>query len=713
MNRRYALLGLGKQRCSESLDWIARTDSMRAVREGLLWLTPCLLVSAIFLMLAAMIDMTFGADSLSADLLAIHRGINKFIPLLAAASIAYMLSIKKRLPRLPIASLCFAYVSIAASLLEAHSGAALTLLLFVAITTPLVTVPLLAFLYRQPWTNVTRDEIAGENVKNALNLIVPGILGGLLVAFVLKMLLMLPAFDSVLLKLELDIGGSPALSGSTFAAVNSLLWFFGIHGYHALLPLIDAMDSALRLNQTAVAMGMPPSHPINSAFLASFVFIGGSGATLSLVIATLLLCKNRMLRLLALASIPIGLLNVNEILLFGLPIIFNPRLLVPFVLVPVANVLLGLAAMTAGLVSPTITLVPFNSPIGLNAYLATGGDAAAIGLQAALLLMGTLIYAPFIRRIDELSDETTQIHLQSLDTTYSQLHEEATLYGYDPVINANSLRTSHYKNAVRLATMTEQDFFLEYQPQVCANTRLFTGCEALLRSRDPHGKVRSAGEFMAWLEDARLMKQVDLWVARAAVRQHHVWRGQGLDIPFTINITAETLADPEACMKLIDHLQGAGGYISVEITEKSLIADASHLQSVMAAFHRVGAKVYIDDFGTGYSAIAYLHRFQIDAIKIDRSFVLALDDEKGRKVMRGVLGFAEELGLATIVEGVETEAQMTALQSRHPISVQGWLFSKALPGDALPAYIARLRQQSGGIAHARPTAAIPTPATQA
>src|SRR5690606_6623356 len=113
------------------------------------------------------------------------------------------------------------------------------------------------------------------------------------------------------------------------------------------------------------------------------------------------------------------------------------------------------------------------------------------------------------------------------------------------------------------------------------------------------------------------------------VRQCLAWRAQGFTLPMTINVTSGTLTTPSFLDKLIDILAQAQGQVPVELTEDALVEDAQVLHTAFSRLHGIGARVYIDDFGTGYSALSYLHQFQIDAVKIDRSFVLAQSHDRG------------------------------------------------------------------------------------
>ena len=671
---------------------LASANALRAIREGLLWTLPCLLVSALLLILSVCARQ-FGLPGDIADLLAnAHRKLSGIMPLLAGMSVGYMLSIRHRLPHLPTALLCLSYVVIAESLLAPYPRAASTLLLFIAILAPLAAVPLMARLHRRRWTQLAPDGLVGENVRDALNMIVPGLLTAGLLMAALSAALRIPAVAQFDIPLSLASLDSPYTSGAAVAALNSLLWFFGIHGAHAMAPIMDVLDQATQLNATTAAAGYESVYALNGTLLGAFVFIGGAGATMSLALAILLFSRSESLRVLALASIPVSLLNVNEILLFGLPLILNPRLLLPFVLTPVVNVLVALAVVQLGWMAPATVTLPLTSPVLFNAYLGAGEHLGGIVLQLLLVALGACFYAPCVIALERQRRADSTVYFKSLDTTFPQLQEESLLYAHDPVASTYANRARRRAEVSRIRAISEYDFYLEFQPQVSLRTGQCTGCEALLRATGPEGAQQAPLEFLRWLAQADLMRDVDLWVARQAVRQCLAWRTQGFTLPMTINVTSGTLTSRECLDKLIAVLEQAQGQVSVELTEDALVEDADALHTAFGRLHAIGARVYIDDFGTGYSALSYLHQFQIDAVKIDRSFVLAQDHERGALVMSGLLRFCEALNLQIIVEGVETDGQLSALASSAEIVVQGWYYSKAMSGEHLVDF-ARRRQQ--------------------
>lgn len=690
----------------DRLTALASASSLRAIREGLLWTMPCLLVTALFLVLSV-IARQLGLPAAVVELLTeVHDKLAGIMPVLVGTSIGYMLSFRHRVPHLPTAFLCLSYVVIAEGLMTPYPQAAATLVLFIAIISPLLTVPLMAWLHRRRWTHLAPDGLISENVRDTLNMVVPGLVAAGLVVLALSAALRIPAVAQFNIPMSLASLDSPFIAGALVAGLDSLLWFFGIHGYHALAPLMNVMDQAAMLNSASQTAGYEGMYALNSTLLGAFVFIGGSGATLSLVLAILVFARSESLRVLALASLPVALLNVNEILLFGLPLILNPRLLIPFILAPAVNAVLALAVVQMGWLPSAATTLPLTSPVLFNAYVAAGGSLGGVVLQLALVAIGACVYAPYVVALERQRQESATVYFKSLDTTFTRLQEESLLYAHDPVVQTYADRARRNAENTRIRAISQYDFHLEFQPQVSLRSGLCTGCEALLRATGPDGKQQTPLEFLRWLAQADLMREVDLWVARQAVLQCQQWRKHDFTLPVTINVTAGTLTSGDYLEKLVKVLAQADGQVSVELTEDALVEDTQALHAAFDRLHAIGARVYIDDFGTGYSALSYLHQFEIDAVKIDRSFVIAQDSDRGALVLNGLLRFCEALNLQIVVEGVETDQQLKALASPAEIIVQGWYYSKALSGDGLMDFARR--RQAAPTLRPQPCPATPT-----
>ncbi len=652
------------------------TESIFYLREAMIWTLPCAIMSAIFVAGAFMLQLMEVAPDLAANLSSLNKIFSGLIPIIATSSLAYILSVKKRLPPMPVSLLALISTLVVKQQLGGDSSRADTFMLIIGIIIPFVVVPLVYWLYQKRWTRITDADFAGGNVKGALNLTIPGIVVFSIIFITLKLLLYVSSFFVFPSFLSDTSIGASYLGGVLYTSLNSILWFFGIHGANVLHPLL------MQLNQTSSAgLGI-----VNESFLGAFVFMGGCGGTFSLIVSILLFSKSKTLRLLAIASIPIGLLNINELLLFGLPIILNPRMLVPFLVVPIVNVVVALAIFGFGWVAIPNADIPLNSLIGFNAYVATHNDIHAVGLQLFNIILGSMIYRPFVKAVEQDSLKPLSVYLKSLKMTYTHLNEEASLFSDDVVQSSNALRSSQVRKRQQLERLAELDFFLEYQPQIEAGSKKFVGAEALLRARDKLGKVIMPFEFLPWLTEAGLMKSIDLWVADEAFEQDAIWQQMGIDVPIKINVTGATLGDKVATNELIKKISQAKGRISIEIIEQDFSSALEEVVDAIKRIHEFGGKVYIDDFGTGYSSLSYLNSLNADYLKVDRSFVLALETEGGQKVMSGIFNFADALGLSLVVEGVETEDQLSKIPKNVPFSVQGWLYSKALHPDLIPAF---------------------------
>jgi EAL domain-containing protein (putative c-di-GMP-specific phosphodiesterase class I) len=401
-----------------------------------------------------------------------------------------------------------------------------------------------------------------------------------------------------------------------------------------------------------------------------------------LIIAILLCCNNKSLRMLAWASIPIALLNVNETLLFGIPIIFSLRLGIPFLLVPLLNVAVGVLLTRVGVLHPAVISVPLNTPMFANSFIATDGQWLAPVLQLGITVLGAAVYAPFVRTFDRQVSDTSTIELRSLDTTYSRLSDDSSVRSTDPLLEARRALTLHRKQATVLEQLGDYNFCLHYQPQVSNRTGEMVSCEALLRARDACGNSVSPAQFIPWLEAAGLQSDVDLWVAKSAMAQYLEWQRDGIAQTISINLSGATMNDLVTLDTIIEIIEPAGGDISVEITEHALVENSDTVQRAITHLHEAGIKVIIDDFGTGYSALGYLHQYAIDGIKIDRSFVTAAATSRGLEVLRGLFHFADSLHLDLVVEGVETESQLKMLGDRNLV-IQGWYYAAALCAEDL------------------------------
>ena len=232
--------------------------------------------------------------------------------------------------------------------------------------------------------------------------------------------------------------------------------------------------------------------------------------------------------------------------------------------------------------------------------------------------------------------------------------------------------------------LANEEFFLEYQPIVDLGTRVLLGVEALVRWRHPEAGVLMPASFIHVLEECGQISALGRWVLRQACRDVCAWRHSvagGTDLRLAVNISARHLQHGELARDVLEALESTGfepGNLVIELTESTMMYNT---EVNLERFHRLkalGVKVAIDDFGTGYSSLSYLHRFPIDILKIDRSFVQGLtSSDQDPDLARAVITLGETLGLDTVAEGIELEPQVAALLALGCVAGQGFLFTPA------------------------------------
>jgi diguanylate cyclase (GGDEF)-like protein len=236
-------------------------------------------------------------------------------------------------------------------------------------------------------------------------------------------------------------------------------------------------------------------------------------------------------------------------------------------------------------------------------------------------------------------------------------------------------------HAMRLA-LAHGRFRLHYQPQVDLANGAVVGAEALIRWRDPELGDIAPGEFIPVAEESGFIVAIGAWVLERAVAQAAAWRAAGLEMAVSVNVSALQFQQPGFADGVAAVLRAAGlpaPWLELELTESCLIQDAPDATRRLRALAQLGVKLAIDDFGTGYSSLAYLKRFPIDRLKIDRSFVSGLPGEDSdTAIVQAIVHMGRALRLRIVAEGVENEAQRRFLQEAGCDQYQGYLYAPAL-----------------------------------
>lgn len=459
--------------------------------------------------------------------------------------------------------------------------------------------------------------------------------------------------------------------------LRNLFWSIGINGHIIFSPYKSELYALTQSSFEMNAQFGTPLPILTSNFYDIYAGIGGAGNTLSLVFCMLFFAKNRGYRALALAALVLSVFNINEPVLFGLPVIFNPVLLVPFMLAPITGILLAYFAISMGWVAPVSEFISWMTPPLLSGYLATSGDIAASILQVVIIVIGMAIYLPFFKQMDQVAGSNKLFSKETCDDffNYEEVGSGRSVNGLFPHVSSNLVA----QKAIR-DLQQNGDFVLYYQPQYDIKNSCVCSMEVLVRHRS-HDGVITPPTFLSYFNKLGLTSELDLWVIKQALYEVRDLASNP-NFKVSINVSPETFlvnGFAASVSKLIEQSDVDFTQVEFEITEELLIQDELATSSVLKSLRELGIQIALDDFGSGYSSIGYLCKYEFDKVKIDRSLVVNLTQEKGRELFRLTTELVRATGAKTVVEGVETEQELDFVTKQGISLIQGYYFYKPMP----------------------------------
>jgi EAL domain-containing protein (putative c-di-GMP-specific phosphodiesterase class I) len=265
-------------------------------------------------------------------------------------------------------------------------------------------------------------------------------------------------------------------------------------------------------------------------------------------------------------------------------------------------------------------------------------------------------------------------------------------------MNARIAERLAVENSLR-NSLKRGEFEVYYQPLVNIDSGQIVGTEALVRWQHPERGLVLPAEFIPVAEETGLIVPLGEWVLRTACAQNKAWQEAGLPpMRVAVNLSARQFQQRnllDMVAQVLDRTGMAPHYLQLEITEGVAMQDVDFTIAVLERLRGMGIQIAMDDFGTGYSSLSYLKLLPVNAVKIDRSFVRDLTiDPNDAAIATAVIAMAHNLKLSVIAEGVETEEQLDFLKGRDCDEMQGFLFSKAVPAEAVEKMLTTKRRRT-------------------
>lgn len=671
---------------SSVLNRLNKSRSIIALQDASISLVPMILTVTFLMMLSEGLAY-FGLHESASVINAIYQYFYVFFPLIFTVSLAVSFAKSKEVDPTALVIICISMLtlSVAGNINNLEELRYSTYFKIIPIPLCYLTATLLRFLATQHSLHLFKADFMSYHLNKTFNYIIPSAIT-FVVIFVLFML-----FESIWQTLsqsdhitQLTVEDTSEVLGVIIIKlIYKLTWFFGVNPSHIFSFLQMPYHEAFNENAAAFAAGAAIPH-INVAGNFFFTDIGGTGSAMCLILALLLYSKStRNRRVAKLAALP-ATFNISEIVHYGLPVVFNPYLLVPFLLTPIVLYLNTYLFLSLGLVSPVVVAVPWTTPPLLNVYLATGGDLFAVVLQLMNIAIGVLIYLKFIRMLESSHlDEGLVKDFMSRFSLESK-HVQALHYRNQQSMISN-LETERRVNAF-LLKLSHGRLLLNYQPIIDTRTGQVAKLEALLRLQDKHGNV-SLPTFIDDLAEVGLSTEIDKWVVKRAVKQSHDWPDNFSDIRISINISPTSLLDQAFIDFLIDMHDKARHPFCIEILENQAVFEEHLINQHLKRLKDHGITILLDDFGSGYSALALLSRLNIHGVKYDMEFTHQLQTREGTEVFESCLNISRALNHHTILEGIETEEQYQLALKSGVDYIQGFYIAQPLTHEGVVGFV--------------------------
>lgn len=481
-----------------------------------------------------------------------------------------------------------------------------------------------------------------------------------------------------------------------YILLSHVLWFFGIHGTNTLEAVSRRLfESEVAVNQGMIAQGLVPTRIFSKTFLDTFVFMGGSGCALCLILALFLAARKKNNRRLAKLSLSAVVFNTNELLLFGFPIIFSADMILPFILTPMILSLVSSLAMYMNLVPAASRSVEWTVPALFSGYLATGSLRGSM-LQLFNIAVGTLIYIPFVRHSEMIQDREFLSKIKNLENAMKDEEHSVWVRDFHWKTYENRQTAKLLASDLRYA-QAKGELKLFYQPQMNRDGTLY-GCEALLRWNYMGQTYIYPPLVIALATQDGFIDELGLSIVSMACRDmKQAQREIGYPVTFSVNILPLQLEDPgfaDRVKKILEETGVEGRYLTIELTEQVALNPGPNLEHQLEELKKAHMQISMDDFGMGHGSLNYLNSADYDEVKIDGSLIRRLPDHvQTCELVGNIMNMSRILKVNTVAECVENESQVQVLDGLGCTIYQGYYYSRPLPLPEFIEYVKMLPDQ--------------------
>ncbi len=687
------------------LDRLENTRAVSAIRDGLINIIPVIMLGAFSLVLTSL-PVEGYQEFLSRGAGAVLNTILGFIFDATYGMLSVYMTISVAYSRANLKNDGSALIQVLTSLVTffilvgtLENGVSIDVLgttsmftaLFSALIAPAVYERLASLLKRIRRRLGFQSE-EGTELNFALGAVFPMVVSGLIFALLNRIIFQTTGaagFNDLFQRLMTGLFQglhSMELSGFLFLLISSLLWCFGIHGSNILDGVNNAFFvPAAEANAQAVAAGMTAPNIVSKSFLDVFVLMGGCGSTICLLIALLLFSRNRSNRRLAALSVFPGVFNINEPLVFGLSVIYNPIMMIPFILVPLMNYAVAYAATALGLLPVVCRTVQWTTSPLFSGWYATGSIAGTV-VQAVCIVMGVLVYLPFIKAYERSSNAALR---SEYDSVVKALKDSEASHSATPDFFSGG-RTRRFCRMLTeelVSAIDQRRIRMYYQPQYDSRRRI-VGMEALMRWNHSLFGMVYPPLIIKLAEEGGLLFDTERCAWETAIADYaEMCRRLGKHITLSLNTTAVTLIDPRFVDTLSEIAEKYGvpcGDICVEITEQSELSMGKTAVETLARLREKGFLLSIDDFSMGFTSVKYLQEDFFNEVKLDGALTRNVaSNRNSQEIISSITKMADALHFSVTAEYVETEDQRRTLEEIGCVRYQGWLFSKAVEKDEM------------------------------